>query len=989
MSLEILHNRAYTHENEQFRRVVDIIENVFNELGYRGLLIGNPFNESYSRFRADAILFYNNGTVLIDFKDYQGIIKLPPNENEFHTSKWYNESEKDRSRLEIKAGSKFINPFKQLGYYRNAFRELIENNIYLKGSINPSRVCIANIFSGPIKIVNEVPRNIPYYKIVQESDLGQFLYDFASENRFSIEIAEVIKSVFPADKYIKSFESKRQDVKAEERLLEITEDVESEITSFLLESEAGILVLESMNYIDRDSWVRFIHNKATDYNIPQIETWSHSSRISKRILRRANIETDGVYSVIYGGTRDVENVNADIETDESLLEVIPVKPSGFIDDNALIIIHEAHLINRSLNQSDLLRFGTGRLLEDIIRFINPDSNRKIVFIGDPYSLTYGKNEDSALSIETLSELYQKKKIKHYRKEIDLNYSNSKEQLLVDLANSIENKLFNNLDYDFDNETLNEVQSAEIAERLELWFDKPFETEPRNAVLFYSKKDCLTTNNWIKKNILSNGDKLSIGDLLIANNNISIPDENGFQMPKKIVNGMFLTVQEVKESKQESILIKNVKNPINLTFTKLTVKCLSLNNTPIIDLWILDNYFQSEDDLSRDEKIAFRAFINKKVNAEKNKTTFESSKEFRQLLEDTRYNELSEEEKSAIQQLAKNYNLQKYEKGKVETSKNARDLLSQYNKLYTKRIFSHLRETDPFVNALFAKYGWAVTVHKALGSTYKEVIIKGHRRENDGISNDDYFRWLYSGISSSDIVYINSPQRINPLMNCTFENSSSSGKIIEDKKLLVFDDYIAEPQFKDKLQTIENKNVIGSICEISKKLEQNGYLLESVKKYSEYLTKSFYSIPETDKQLILDTFNKGKKENWAVGVISIDKLENANEEFIKQCISECFIDSRDNNSMSDDNNNYPTDFRKNIYNSWLEKCKEFNIGLKIIQSHSNQDVFKANSENGMASFRVWYGTSEQSHTKGFLSKIEILEKTSDELVQMIKEITYGR
>ena len=989
MSLEILHNRAYTHENEQFRRVVDIIENVFNELGYQGLLIGNPFNESYSRFRADAILFYNNGTVLIDFKDYQGIIKLPPNENEFHTSKWYNESEKDRSRLEIKAGSKFINPFKQLSYYRNAFRELIENNIYLKGSINPSRVCIANIFSGPFKIVNEVPRNIPYYKIVQESDLGQFLYDFASENSFSIEIAEVMKSVFPADRYIKSFESKRQEVKAEDRLLEITEDVESEITSFLSESETGILVLESMNYIDRDSWVRFIHNKATDYNIPQIETWSHSSRISKRILRRANIETDGVYSVIYGGTRDVENVNDDIETDESLLEVIPVKPSGFIDNNALIIIHEAHLINRSLNQSDLLKFGTGRLLEDIIRFINPDSNRKIVFIGDPYSLTYGKNEDSALSIETLSELYQKKKIKHYRKEIDLNYSNSKEQLLVDLANSIENKLFNNLDYDFDDETLNEVQSAEIAERLKSWFEKPLENEPSNAVLFYLKKDCLTTNNWIKKNILNNGEKLSIGDLLIANNNISIPDENGFQIPKKIVNGMFVTVQEIKESKQESISIKNATGLINLTFTKLVVKCLNLINTPNTELWILDNYFQSEDDLSRDEKIAFRVFINKKINAEKNKTTFEDSKEFRQLLEDTRYNELSEDEKSAIQQLARNYNLQKDEKGKVETSKNTRDLLSQYNKLYTKRIFSHLRETDPFVNALFAKYGWAITVHKALGSTYKEVIIKGHRKENDGITNDDYFRWLYSGISSSDIVYINSPQKINPLTNCVFENSASNGKMIEGKKILVFDNYIVESRFKDKLQSIENENVIGSICEISKKLEQNGYLLESAKKYSEYLTKAFYSIPSIDKQLILNIDNKGAKDNFAVGNIRIDKLENANEEFIKQCISECFIDSRDNNSMSDDNNNYPTDFRKDIYNSWLEKCEELNLGLKIIQSHSNQDVFKVNSENETVSFRVWYGTSEQSHTKGFLSKIEILEKTSDELVQTIKEITYGR
>ena len=173
--LEILNNRTgHTHENEQFRRVVDIIETTFDKLGYNGLLIGNPFNELYSRFRADAILYYNNGLILIDFKDYKGIIKLPPNENEFHSTKWHNESPKDRSRLEIKAGASFINPFRQLVFYRNAFRELVEKNKYLD-SINPARVCIANIFSGPIEIHNEVPRNLPYYKLTQESDLGNFL----------------------------------------------------------------------------------------------------------------------------------------------------------------------------------------------------------------------------------------------------------------------------------------------------------------------------------------------------------------------------------------------------------------------------------------------------------------------------------------------------------------------------------------------------------------------------------------------------------------------------------------------------------------------------------------------------------------------------------------------------------------------------------------------------------------------------------------------
>ena len=62
MSLEILHNRAeHTHENEQFRRCALELQTIFSQRNWDGLLIGNPFNDNFHRFRADALLLYNNG----------------------------------------------------------------------------------------------------------------------------------------------------------------------------------------------------------------------------------------------------------------------------------------------------------------------------------------------------------------------------------------------------------------------------------------------------------------------------------------------------------------------------------------------------------------------------------------------------------------------------------------------------------------------------------------------------------------------------------------------------------------------------------------------------------------------------------------------------------------------------------------------------------------------------------------------------------------
>ena len=989
--LEILNNRTKnTHENEQFRRVVDIIEATFEKFGYNGLLLGNPFNESYSRFRADAILYYNNGIVLIDFKDYKGIIKLPPNENEFQQCAWHNESQKDRSRLEIKAGSRFANPFRQLVSYRNAFRELIEKSKYFDG-INPAKICIANVFSGPIEIHNEVPRNLPYYKLIQESNLSNFLYDFASENTFTENIANTLKSVFPAEKWIKNVSTTIPEPIIEKQITEIDNDVEKNIVDFLKEEDGGILVLESMNKEDRDSWLRFATNEAVNHNIPQVEKWSHSARISKKIQKRSKIETEGIYSIIYGGS-DIEEQNAYSETDgqEELLEVIPLKSSKDIDEKALIIITEAHLISRSLSQSELLRFGSGRLLEDIIKFINPESNRKIVFIGDPYSLTFGKDEDTALNLETLSELYEKEKIKHYRKSIDNDYSDGKEKLRTDLATSIENSLFNNLDYSFDESTLIELQDDnQRVQNLHSWFAKPFSNEPDKAVLFYSKKDCLKTNKWIKKQCLKSGETLAINDLLIVNNNVSIPDDSGFQIPRRIINGMFFTVLEVKETQQEHIKIRQSQNPIVLSFSKINVKCLSLIGSPDTDIWILDNYFNSEDELTKEEQIAFRIFVNAKINDEKRKQKFEDSQDFKQLLQDKQYNDLSNEEKEAIKILVKNYNLPKEKKEKTETSRNARNLLSSYYKKYSKKMFFQIKDSDPFVNAVFVKYGWAITVHKAIGSHYNEVIIKGHRKENDGITNHSYFRWLYSGVTAGKIVNITSPQTINPFMNCIFEDNSTNGVTIKSKQFLIFEDYKVETRFVEKIQSIENKNVVGAICEISMLIEQNGYLLESTKKFTEYLTKAYYSIPQNEnQQLILNIDNKGSKDNFAVGNIRIESLNGADENIVKKYIEVCLSLKQNVSSITDDKPELPTDFRNEIYSDWIQNCENKNITLKIIQSHNNQDIFRAICEKDNLIFRVWYGTSEQNHTKGFFSKIEVLEKSSEIILEKIKGLIYG-
>lgn len=601
MALEVLHQQAATHENEQFRRVVKIIDTIFKKHCYDGILIGNPFNENYRRFRADAILFFNHGVVIIDFKDYAGQLNIPRDDDEFKSLPWRTENALDHQIIEVKAGAHFLNPFLQLASYRTAFREIVEHNPILKQKINPARVCIVNIFSGPLKLSNRIPGKYPYYKIVQESEIGALLYDLNNDNAFDEEIAKAIKKIFPSDEYIQDYSFDIGIIHKQDII--VGEGAKSTIDTFMQAGGNDLLVLTSMDTKERDNWAKYIFSIADNYGIPEVHGLCHSNRISRQLGQRG-IEASSLYSFIYGG-----NGTSEDKEDDEAMQVISLHSDAGLDKRALLMVYDAHLVSRSLSQTDLLRFGTGRLLEDFIIFANPASERKIVFIGDPYMLSFGTSDDSAINVANLQTICRNRVIHYYHQPACDSHESCKESLKCSLAKSMDAQLFNNLNYAFDDGTIVEIEKDAITKKMKEWFMSPLQQEPKQSVLFFKKSDCQKTNLWVKHHCLNNGEELAAGDLLIANNNICIPDETGFGNPQRVLNGMYFTVKDVLEKRREPISIKGYPRPVLLSFTKISVKCLSLSGQDT-EIWVLDNYLDCADELAKEEQIAVNVFINR-------------------------------------------------------------------------------------------------------------------------------------------------------------------------------------------------------------------------------------------------------------------------------------------------------------------------------------------------------------------------------------------
>lgn len=975
MALEVLHQQANTHENEQFRRVVKIVDAVFKKHGFDGILVGNPFNENYRRFRADAILLYNHGVVIIDFKDYAGQLIIPRGDDEFKSYPWYAEKASDHQAIEVKAGAHFLNPFLQLASYRNAFREIIEHNLILKQRINPSRVCIANIFSGPLELTNKVPGKYPYYKIAQESEIGALLYDLNNDNAYDKDIEKAVRSIFPADEYVQEYTIETEIIHKKDII--VGEEAKSTITTFMQAEGNDILVLTSMDASERDNWAKYLFSVADSYEIPEVQGLCHSNRISRR-LRSRGIEATSLYSFIYGGNEKTDSNQKEEDKDDWSLQVIPLRSDSGLDERALLIVYDAHLVSRSLSQTDLLRFGSGRLLEDFITFANPSSKRKVVFIGDPYMLSFGSSNDSAVNISNLKGICGERVIHYYHQQVIDSQDSCKEALKCGLAQSIDAQLFNKLNYSFDDGSIAEIEKDEIVEKMKEWFNSPFLQEPQKAVLFFKKGDCLKTNLWIKKHCLNNGKDLAPGDLIIANNNIFIPDETGFGNPKRILNGMYFTVKEIREHISEEIPIKGFPRPVLLSFTKIVVTCLSLSGQSA-EIWVLDNYLSSIDELAKEEQIAVSVFIERRIIELKNNSPFTDSEYYRQLMEDSVYQALSKEEKYAIGSLIHNRIVEKEERTQVTTTRAVRSLLKRFYDKYESGIQRQARENDSLINALYAKYAWAITVHKAVGSEFDSVVLKGFRAENDGICNESYFRWLYSGVSTStDAFFIAQPQYVHPFMNCIISETNSS--VGTSKPILVFDSYTIPPRFAEIVK-LKNANAAAAICELAMIIEPQGYILEEVKLCSDYLTKAIFSITQDiKKKLIVDIHNKGAKDSFGVSAIKMEPNDLVDLNVIRVAIESVFSLKPVQVGTAD-----CPEYITEIVLSFIDRIKKFGIKLEIVSSRDYQIICKASTENGSAMLRFWYGTSLENHTKGFINKIEVFDISDPNIITEIRKL----
>jgi TATA-binding-like protein domain of the TOTE conflict systems/Nuclease-related domain len=791
---------ARNYENSFFREFAENLEKFFDKYSIDGLLIANSVCEISPNLQIDSLLITNSAVCLIDFKNFGEDIILPNNDMDFPDGQWVT-----KKGTRIKGGS-HINPYKQLTQQKRAFGWVFHNST-LKASINdnneklnPSHANKIVCFHKPINLIGKIPgRDEIDFKIADSESYLETIKDIIDikdeDVRISKKSFDAFKEIFRADKFnIKetyndkiTFDSSSTELNYD-NLYPDQKSALQEISEFIKSESEKIFVLQGTSLSGKSYLIPFIEDIAYNNEIAQIELFASSSRVATNLLSESNLNFNSLYSYIYGGglqetqNDDEANVNQEEEenTDKVKLEIVPLKKSDN-EDKAIFIVDEAQLVSDNYHQSIDLRFGSGKLLEDFIKFSDlKNSNRKIIFIGDSFQLTIGKKEESTLNPEYLKEKYELE-----TKAFQLIDKEDK-SLIVKQAlmavNGIRNQSFNQLSFEF-SENLKSLDKEEILPILK----NRIEDNSNFHLLSYSNADAQRVNYWIKKAIIKNGDDIAQKDLIIFNNNFRVEDANDpFAEPKKVFNGQFGSVTKVDSEIIPEIITPKGKQPITLKYREISLILKDTgHNATVLSL---ENYRLSEKgEVSEDEIIALKIILNREIKIELNKNPFEKSEVFNELQQSKEYKELAEEIKSLQERLN---NGEKVKTKLEETERKQRKILNSAKRKHRKLFENKLNKDTSskyykYKNAAQLRFGWALTVHKSMSYKWDEILFNVDQGENRGKTNEDYFKWIYTGLTrTKDKVSIINYKDINPFFKLNDENlkDHNSGNRPDDKIL---------------------------------------------------------------------------------------------------------------------------------------------------------------------------------------------------------------
>lgn len=444
-------------------------------------------------------------------------------------------------------------------------------------------------------------------------------------------------------------------------------------------------------------------------------------------------------------------------------------PINTVTEPTVFIVDESSLISSSEQVDDILQYGTGSLLNDLLMssgIIN-GMKSKIIFIGDTYQLPpVTDSESTALYAHYFTERNLKVKEFNLEGNVRQEHHSAIQRIIDNYSGVIDlpkeaRRVFEILS---DKKSVFEISNELVPEQY-----VRSGSYKNSVVICYKNSDVFSYNKKIRELLFPGKREITVGDVIVFYRN------NYHTYSKEIIAGDFAKITSVDPNlitkTVDKVRIDNAGNPVfvRFQFRKVTFKFLSDPHQEEIDAYIMDSFLNiSNSVLNHDEVVALYQEFNIRYQKE-NKLKIKALRQQNINIEsdethrkhDARTNEYVEEAKKKLVDLGISVNekMTKREIKKLVQLNPSADPKNDCKRIAVPNDFFDQLEQDPFYNAVLAKYAYAMTCHKAQGGEWDNVFVDFSDRH--GI-DDDRLRWGYTAITRArkKVVLANSPSMFN-------------------------------------------------------------------------------------------------------------------------------------------------------------------------------------------------------------------------------------
>lgn len=337
------------------------------------------------------------------------------------------------------------------------------------------------------------------------------------------------------------------------------EQVLSQVKDFL-KSDATVFILRGYAGTGKTTLIQHIVAAANT----KIILMAPTGRAAQVLSSKTGQEAATIHRTIYEAPRLSFKEEQDLAASDIKLSFSVCN----LKTQVVAIVDEASMLTSRTIKQELIEFGTGNLMNDLLTFVRPSFGGKLICVGDPAQLPpVGEQESNGLS----AEFFRSKGLKVHEAELTEVLRQQADSAILRNAMQIRHLLQssqrNRLAFE---EKSGEVEEVSGGELLQHYITARRECPGESMVMIsYSNKATSTYNKLVRESLYGSSDSpLHVGEvLLVVQNNYAIERMNGEFIPVLAVGER--CVQSAPVYVQEGG--RKVKKMISIEFQEITTR----------------------------------------------------------------------------------------------------------------------------------------------------------------------------------------------------------------------------------------------------------------------------------------------------------------------------------------------------------------------------------------------------------------------------------